>query len=223
MSDFRIFVDDLAVYLIVFLVYVLGALLTLFGPAWNSPRTRKLISRWAKALALDEQGGYVHDTAMSQYIPPNLAHCVTGTWTDIAGQVAGTIVRHKAAAAETATINIPLIIPSNSVAQKGALLKSVEVDYEILVAACTSWTMSIVKVARGIDTAVAVVSAPAGAQLLLPATTAATVDQHKDVFTLATPAWIDNDEYYLLKIVAVAAATTQIDILGAVANYTLRV
>jgi hypothetical protein len=167
--------------------------------------------------------GYVHDTAMSQYIPPNLAHCVTGTWTDVAGQVAGTIVRHKAATAETSTINIPLILPSNSNSLKGALLKSVEVDYEILVAACTSWTMSIVKVVRGVEGAVAVVSAPAGAQTLTPASTAATVDQHRDVFTLTTPAFIDNDEYYFLKIVAVAAATTQIDILGAVANYTLRV
>jgi hypothetical protein len=167
--------------------------------------------------------GYVHDTNMSQYIPPNLAHCVTGTWTDVAGQVAGTIARHKAAAAETATINIPITLPSNAIANKGALLKSVEVDYEILVAAATSWTMSIVKVVRGVDTAVAVVSAPAGAQFLLPATTAANVEQHRDKFTLTTPAYIDNDEYYFLKIVAVAAATTQIDILGAVANYTLRV
>lgn len=166
--------------------------------------------------------GYVHDTSMSQYIPPNLAHCVTGTWTDVAGQVTGTIARHKAAAAETTTINIPITLPSNSMALKGAMLASVEVDYEILVAAATSWTMSIVKVVRGVDTAVAVVSSPAGTQTLTPATTAATVDQHKDKFALTTPAYIDNDEYYFLKIVAVCAATTQVDILGAVANFTLR-
>jgi hypothetical protein len=181
------------------------------------------IQYWKNVLAVNgELGGYVHDTAMAQYIPCNAMHCVTGTWTDIAGQVAGTIVRHKAATAETATINIPIMIPSNSVAGKGALLKSVEVDYEILVAACTSWTMSIVKVVRGVDTAVAVVSAPAGTQTLAPATTAATVDQHRDAFTLTTPVWIDNDEYYFLKIVAVAAATTQIDLLSAVANFTER-
>lgn len=166
--------------------------------------------------------GYVHDTNVSQYIPPNLAHCVTGTWTDIAGQVAGTIARHKAAAAETTTINIPLIIPSNAAALKGSLLKSVEVDYEVLVAAATSITLSIVKVTRGVDTAVAVVSAPAGTQTLAAATTAATVDQHRDAFTLTTPVYIDNDEYYFLKIVAVCAATTQLDLLGAVANITLR-
>ena len=166
--------------------------------------------------------GYVHDTSMSQYIPPNLMHCVTGTWTDIAGQVAGTIVRHKAAAAETSTINIPLILPSNSAALKGCLLASVELDYEILVAACTSFTLSIVKVVRGANGADAVVSAPAGTQLLTAATTAATVDEHLDKFTLTTPAYIDNDEYYFLKAVAIAAATTQIDLLAAVANFTLR-
>lgn len=167
--------------------------------------------------------GYVHDTSMSQYIPPTDMHCVTGTWTEVAGQVAGTICKNKAAAAETTTINIPINIPSNSVAQKGALLVSVEVDYEILTAAATSVTLSIAKIVRGVDTAVAVVSAPAGTQTLTPATSAATVDQHRDKFTLTTPAWIDNDEYYFLKMVAVCPATTVLQILGAVANYTLRV
>jgi len=178
---------------------------------------------WNSAVHFNaELGGYVHDTAMSQYIPPNLMHCVTGTWTDIAGQTVGTIARHKAATAETSTINIPLILPSNSVAFKGALLKSVELDYEILVAACTTFTLSIVKVVRGVDGADATVTAPAGTQTLTPATTAATVDEHKDVFTLTTPEYIDNDAYYFLKVVAVAAATTQIDLLAAVANFTLR-
>ena len=32
--------------------------------------------------------GYVHDTQMSQFIPPSAMHFVTGTWTDAAGQVA---------------------------------------------------------------------------------------------------------------------------------------
>ncbi len=167
--------------------------------------------------------GYVHDTSMSQYIPPTLMHCVTGTWSDVAGQVAGTISRQKAAAAETATINIPILIPSNSAAGKGALLKSVEVDYEIRTTAATSITLSIVKVVRGADGADAVVSAPAGTQTLTPATTAATIDEHKDKFTLTTPAYIDNDEYYFLKIVAVCAAGTVLDLYAAVANFTLRV
>jgi hypothetical protein len=169
-----------------------------------------------------ELGGYVHDTAMSQYIPPNTFHCVTGTWTDIAGQVTGTICRHKAATAETSTVNIPITIPSNSVAGKGCMLKSVEVDYEIQAAAATSVTLSIVKAVRGTDTNVAVISAPAGAQTLAAATTAASVEQHRDAFTLTTPAYIDNDEYYFLKMVIVAAASTTVDLLSAVANFTER-
>jgi len=171
---------------------------------------------------LSQIGGYVHDTAMAQFIPVQLFHIVTGTWTYIAGQVAGTVCAHKAATAETSTINIPIIIPSNSSGNKGALLKDVEIDYEILVAACTSVTLSIVKVVRGADGADAVVSAPAGTQTLTPATTAATVDEHRDRFTLTTPAYIDDDEVYFLKVVYVAAATSQIDILGAVAYYTER-
>lgn len=167
--------------------------------------------------------GYVHDTAMAQYIPPNTFHCVTGTWTDIAGQVAGTICRHKAAAAETSIVNIPITIPSNSVALKGAYLKSVEVDYEILTAACTSVTAAIIKVVRGVDGAVGVVSAPAVTQDLTAATDAADVDQHRLIVTVTTPEWIDNDAYYFLKLTIIAAATTTVDLLAAVANYTLRV
>jgi hypothetical protein len=207
------------------------AIIAVFIPAVARGDVSDFIEKQFKAfvrgfktgLARNAQlGGYVHDTNMAQYLPPNTFHCVTGTWTDIAGQVAGTICRHKAAAAETATINIPIQIPSNAVALKGMLLKYVEVDYEIQVANLTSWTMSLVKVARGTDTNVAVVSAPAGAQLLLPATTAASVEQHRDRFTLTTPAYIADGEYYFLKIVAVAPATSTIDLLSAVAYFTER-
>ena len=167
--------------------------------------------------------GYVHDTQMAQYIPPNAMNYVTGTWADAAGAVANTIVRRKTAAAETTTITVPIIIPSNAAALKGAAIASVELDYEISTAAATSVTLALNKVTRGADTADAVVAAVTGTQLLTPATTAATVDEHKDKFTVTTPAYIDNDEYYLLKVTAVCAATTVIEILGAVVNFTLRV
>lgn len=167
--------------------------------------------------------GYVHDTHMSQFIPPTSMHCVTGTWTIAAGVVAGTIAKHKAANAETSVVNIPIAIPSNSVAQKGAYLKSIEVDYECLLAAATSVTATLNLVTRGADGAVAVVSAPAITQDLTAATDAADEDQHKLTVTLTTPAWIDNDEYYLLKLAFVCGGTVTIDLLGAVVNFTLRV
>lgn len=163
-----------------------------------------------------------HNTHMSQYIPPTLMHCVTGTWTDIAGAVAGTIARHKAATAETSTVNIPIIIPSNSVTLQGSKLTSIEVDYELLLAAATSVTATLNKVTRGADTAVAVVSSVAITQDLAAATAAATQDQHRLTVTLTTPAFIDNDEYYLLKLAFVCGGTVTIDLLAAVANFTAR-
>ena len=101
--------------------------------------------------------GYVHDTAMSQFIPPTAMICITGTWTEAAGQVAGTVVKHCAATDESTDVYIPILIPSNTVANKGALLKSIQIDYEILVAACDTVTADILKITRGADTAVHVV------------------------------------------------------------------
>ena len=167
--------------------------------------------------------GYVHDTQMSQFIPPTAMHFVTGTWIDEAGNVAGTIVKQKSAVAETTVVNIPIMIPQNSVGLKGGYLKSVEIDYEILTAAATSITASLSKVVRGADGAVATVTNPAVTQDLIAATDAADVDTHKLTVTVTTPVWIDNDEYYLLVITAVCALTTVFEVLGAVANYTLRV
>jgi hypothetical protein len=166
--------------------------------------------------------GYVHDTHMSQFIPPTAMHCVTGTWTDVAGQVAGTIAHHKAANAETSVINIPIIIPSNSSDLKGAKLTSVEVDYEIGAQAATSITASMNKVTRGADGADATVASVTVTQDLTAATDAADVDEHKLTVTVTTPDWIDNDEYLLLVITAVCAAGTTVDLLAAVANFTLR-
>ncbi len=166
--------------------------------------------------------GYVHDTAMSTFIPPTCFHPVTGTFTWTAGQVAGTIAMHRAAANQTSVITIPITLPSNSVSGKGALLKSIEIDYEILTAEPTSITWTLNKITRGADGAAASVSAVAKTDMLAAAA-AKTVDQHKQVITLTTPAWIDNDEYYLLECSLVAGAGGTVnDFLAAVANWTFR-
>ncbi len=167
--------------------------------------------------------GYVHDTQMSQYLPPSVFHYAGGTWTQVAGQVADTIVFHRAAANETAVVNIPILIPSNAAGYKGAQLKSIEIDYELLVGDVTSITPVLNKVTRGADGADAVVTVPAVTYTPAQAT-AKVVDEHKMVVTLTTPEWIDKDVYFLLELTIVAGAggnTT--DILGAVVNYTLRV
>jgi len=175
--------------------------------------------------SMSEIGGYVHDTAMSQYIPPTVWHFVTGTWTQAAGQVAGTIVVKNAAADATTVCNIPIMLPSNSVAQKGAYLKSIEIDFEILTAACDAVSAVVNKVTRGADGAVAVVAAQTFTYDTGHDTAAERidVDQHKMTLTITTPIWIDNDEYVLVELTLDRAATTVVECLGAVANYTLRI
>jgi hypothetical protein len=166
--------------------------------------------------------GYVHDTHMSQYIPPTAWHFATATMTQVAGQTAGTIALHRAAANETSVITIPVILPSNSAAFKGSKLVSIEVDYEILTAEPTSLTWTLNKVTRGANGADATVTAITKTNTVADAG-AKTVDEHKQTITVTTPAYIDNDEYYLLELSLVAGAggnTT--DFLGAVANFTLR-
>lgn len=166
--------------------------------------------------------GYVHDTHMAQFIPPLAFHYVTGTWTLAAGAVAGTTALHVAGN-NTSVLTIPIMIPSNSVALKGAYLTSIEIDYEILTAAPTSMTWTLNKVTRGADGGVAVVAAVTKTNTL-DATAEKTVDQHRQTITLTTPAWIDNDEYYLLELsTPKGAGGCTFDFLGAVANYTLRV
>ena len=135
--------------------------------------------------------GYVHDTSMSQFIPPTLFHFSTATITYVAGQVAGTIVANRAAAAQTTLVTIPISLPANSVALKGSYLKSIEIDYELLATEPTSITFTINKVTRGADTAVAVVATVAKTDTLAAAA-AKSVDQHKQTLTLTTPFWLDN-------------------------------
>jgi hypothetical protein len=166
--------------------------------------------------------GYVHDTSMSQYIPPTLFHFSTATITYVAGQVAGTVVAHRAAADQTSLATIPVIVPSNSVALKGAYLKSIEIDYEILIAEPTSITFTVNKVTRGADTAIAGVTAQTKTDAVAAAA-AKTVDQHKQTLTITTPFWVDNDVYVLVEMAIVAGAggnTT--DFISAVANFTER-
>lgn len=168
--------------------------------------------------------GYVHNTHFSQYIPPTAFHYASGTWADAAGQVAGTIVKKRTAADAAAVVNIPVLVPSNSIDSQGAKLAAIEVDFEILTGALDAMAASINKVTRGADGAVAVVAAlsftydsghDAAAERI-------DVDQHKMTLTLDTPIWLDNDEYVLVVLTIDGSATGVVDLLGAVANYTLR-
>jgi hypothetical protein len=163
----------------------------------------------------------INNTHFAQYIPPTAMHYVTGTWTDAAGAVTDTICRHKAAGAETAVVNVPIMIPSNSIALQGAKLTSIEFDYEQLLAGTTSTTAVLKKVTRGADGAVAVVSTPT-ITTSLDATAAKARYQRKQVVTLTTPEWVDNDVYFLLQVTFVCGGTVTLDILSAVANFVFK-
>ena len=168
--------------------------------------------------------GYVHDGSVSLYIPPTAMMPIIGTWTEVAGQVAGTICKHKAAAAETSVVYIPIPLLSHSggLPVKGSQIKSIEVDYEIQAAACTSVTAALTKIKRGADGAVAAVSTIASTQDLAAATDAADVDQHKLISTVTTPVYVENDEELVHTLTIVAALNSTVDILGAVANIGLK-
>jgi len=130
---------------------------------------------------------------------------------------------HRAANAATGVVNIPIILPSSTTGQQGAMLNSIEVDYELLVAVAVSVTAVLNKVTRGADTVVASVAVPTITQDLAAGVAAVVQDQHKMTVTVTTPAWTDDDEYYLLEMSFECGAAVTIDVLAAVANYTLRV
>jgi hypothetical protein len=158
----------------------------------------------------------------TQYIPPTAMMGVTGTYTQAAGAVTGTICLHRAAAASTGVITIPIMLLSNASIKKGVRLNSIEVDYECLLAAATSITFTLKRVARGVEGAVAVAGAVTVTQSLAASAGAETQDQHKCTVTVTSPTWTDDDEYYLLIMTAVCGGTVTLDVLGAFANYDLR-
>jgi hypothetical protein len=169
--------------------------------------------------------GYVHDTHMARWIPPNLCSFVTGTWSDAAGAVAGTIAKSKAAADNTAVVTIPIALPANSGTRKGSYVKSVEVFWEVLTAAMDAVT-AVINLARfpADGAAFAAVSAQtftydAGHD---SAAERLTLDQHKMTLTLSTPIWLDDDDALMVQITFDAAATSALTFFGAKVNYTTR-
>ena len=173
-----------------------------------------------------ELGGYVHDTAMSQFVPPADILKTAGTWTDTVGGVADTYMQRRTAADATAILVIPIAIPQNSVAQKGGYLKSIDVWYDVTTAAMDAVTAELIQATLPANTAAfGAVTKPA---ITFDAghDTAAerlTLDQHKMTITVTTPFWLDDDDEVYLELTIDAAATSLFDIYGARANFTLRI
>ena len=121
-------------------------------------------------------------------------------------------------------LDIPVLLPSNSDANKGALLKSIEIDFEIKTAALDAMSAVLYRMDRGADGADVTVTSvsfsyDSGHD---SASERIDVDEHKMTLTLDTPDYVDNDSYYWVVLTIDKAATSIFQLLGAFANYTFR-
>jgi len=147
-----------------------------------------------------------------------------GTW---AVTEASSVVSNNRTAADAAvTVLVPIPIPSNSVALKGAKLASIDVGYLIGTAAADDFaTVELEKTTIGADNVAAAGAAPA-ITLDTAHDTAAerlAADDHTMTITVDSPEFLDDGDCYWLKLVIDCAATTVLKFYGAVAHYTLRV
>lgn len=168
--------------------------------------------------------GYVHDTQMSQVIPVNQISKSAGTWTE---SIASNVHKSARTAADAAfSLFIPIPIPSNGAGLKGARLKSIDVYYTVGTAALDDFaTVELEKIVLPAATGSAPTGAAVSTTLDTGHDTAAerlAVASHKMTVTLDTPAWVDDDDAYVLQLVVDAAATTVFTLWGARANYDLR-
>lgn len=193
------------------------------------PALRTVVGRLSsvvhRAYRYPELGGYVHDTQVSQWFGPMDANYVTGTWADAAGQVAGTVVKQKAAADNTGVVTVPINLLQNGAALKGTYLKSIDVYWETRTAALDALSAVVNKFtlpANGAAFAAAVAQAFTYDTGHDTAAERITVDQHTMRCTLSAPIWLDDDDLVQLVLTVDAAAGSVFDFIGARANFTLR-
>ena len=173
--------------------------------------------------------GYVHDTAMSDWLSPDQATFSAGTWTGIAtsGSVSGP-GKTCSIGDNTYAIDIPIVLPSNSVALKGSKITSIDLFYNITGAAMDAVTATLWKTTLPALTSGSGVAASSGSVAVTEDTnndTAAerkALGQHKHTLTLTTPVWIDNDEIFWVELIADGASSSVFTFYGARVNYTLR-
>jgi hypothetical protein len=183
------------------------------------------LSSWLRLkFRYPELGGYVHDSGITFYIPPTLGVGAVAAWTAGAGQVADTIAVSCDATDETATFTWPVMLLSHSHAAKGSYLRQIDLDYEITAAATenTHMTALVNLVTRGADGADAVVAAQTFTYSETTAASRGDVDEHFVSLTLATPIWIDEDQYVLVEVTFDKAATTLVHMYAMFARCTLR-
>lgn len=190
----------------------------------NLRRKWRIMTRYSMEL-----GGYVHDTAVSAWISPNMCSFITGTWIDAVGAVTGTVVKQCNAADQTSVIYIPIssAVWSNSVALKGSLVKSIDIYFAVTTAA-----LDAAGAVALIDRFVLPANGAAFPTLVAHAFTYDTgndtaaesddLDEHTMTLTITTPFWLDNDDLAQVRLMLDAAATSVIRFHGARVNCTVR-
>lgn len=168
--------------------------------------------------------GYVNDTQMANFIHPGDFEMSAGTW---AVTEASNVVSNDRSAADAAvTVLIPIRLPSNTAALKGAKLTSIDVGYFIGTAAADDFaTVELEKVTINTDDVAASGSAVTTTEDSAHDSAAErkAADDHTMTVTITTPEWVDDQVCYWLKLVIDCAATTVLKFYGAIAHYTLRV
>ncbi len=170
--------------------------------------------------------GYVNDTSMSRLTTAAEMTGTVGTWA--MAQASHLWTYNKNAADNTSLVKIPVKLPGNSKALKGALLKSVDVYWSNGTADCDAVSAEIYKAALPAAATGGTHAAGSAVAFSYDAdhdTAAKRLTQatHRMTLTLTTPVWVDEDDEVYVEMTFDAAATSAIKLIGARANYTLRI
>ena len=169
--------------------------------------------------------GYLHDVSLNRLVSPfECAYTGTGTWTPTIA--ANLISNIRTAGLNWFKVSFPIIVTSNSVEKKGARLNSVDTYYQISTEAMTLVAgLVISKITLGVDG-----TACAGASVAVTQDAAhdtngerVAIDDHTMTTTLTTPVWIDESDAFYGSLVCDGGAAGVFSMVGARANYTLRV
>jgi hypothetical protein len=202
------------------------------GPAaslWDRARRAARVAYRGGGPLGDAQGGYVHDTNVSQYFPPTAALHTVGTWTDTVGNVALTYMKRKTAAGATNQMVYPIVPMQNAIGLKGAYLKSIDLWYEISTANLTSLTpvIDLATLPPGSAATGTAFGAPVAQPFTYDSfhTTAAlryAIGKHHMTLTITTPWWLGPNDLVYLDVAIVDPGTSVYDDYGCRANFTLR-
>lgn len=169
--------------------------------------------------------GYVHDTQMSQFLAPSDFQKTAGTWT--AALTNGVISESRTAAAGSFTLLAPITLPGNGAPLKGSCLKSIEFFYAIGSADASDFpTVALYKeILPGVSTGP--ISGTA-CEITIDGENDTpgkrkTQGEHHIIIHLDSPAWIDENDVYILTLTVDPAASTVFKYYGAKVSYTLRV